>query len=173
MCVCNLLITIIIFLLFISGQKQGIVFSSNSPNDNETSRDTSAENNTEEAFGDGPPEESIVLVPVRFRRFNLDSHCGLRAIQLQVQDLGLGYDSDETVLFKYCYGTCPYTHSNYDLTLTNLRLSGVLRQPASEDIWHNTRCCRPTHLEDTAFLDNLQHWHKLEKLSAAGCGCIG
>lgn len=174
MCVCNVVMTKMMkLILCISGQKQGNVFSGNSPNDEEKSREPSFEGSTEEAFGDEPLDRSMVLAPVRFRRFNLDSHCALRSIQLQVQDLGLGYDSEETVLFKYCYGTCPYTRSNYDLTLTNLLLNGVLRQPASEDIWQKSRCCRPTRLEDAAFLDNSQHWHRLEKLSAAGCGCIG
>lgn len=159
--------------LSISGQQQENVFSVNSSNDDNKSKEVSAEGNSGEAFGHEPLDQSTVLVPVRFRRFNYDPHCALRSIQLQVQDLGLGFDSDETVLFKYCSGTCLDTRSNYDLTLTNLLLSGLLHQPASEDVWHNGRCCRPTRLEDTAFLDNLQHWHKLEKLSAVGCGCVG
>lgn len=157
----------------IPGQKQETAFSGNSPNDEGRSKDTSVEESPTEAFGVGPLHNPIVLIPVRLRRFNLDSHCGLRSIQLQVQDLGLGYNSEETILFKYCYGTCPYTRSNYDLTLTNLLLSGVLGQPASGEIWHNSPCCRPTHHEDTAFLDNLHRWHKLEKLSAVGCSCVG
>lgn len=156
-----------------SGQKQEKVFSGISSKDDNKSKELSAEGNTEEAFGDEPLDRSSVLVPVRFRRFNMDSHCALRSIQLQVQDLGLGFDSDETVLFKYCSGTCLDTRSNYDLTLTNLLQSGLLHQPASEDVWYSGRCCRPTRLEDAAFLDNFQHWHKLEKLSAVGCGCVG
>lgn len=177
MCVCIGIVRIIkimIFFLSISGQKQGgNVFSGNSSNDGDKPKEPPAEGTAEEAFGDEPLDQSMVPVPVRFRRFTLDSHCALRSVQLQVHDLGLGFDSDETVLFKYCYGTCPDTRSNYDLTLTNLLLSGVLHQAVPEDIWHHGRCCRPTRLEDTAFLDNLQHWHKLEKLSAVGCGCVG
>lgn len=175
MCVCVFVMAKIVKLfLSLSGQN---VFSGNSPNDEEQPKDPSAEGTAEGtaegAFGDEPLDHPIASVPVRLRRFILDSHCALRSVQLQVQDLGLGFDSEETVLFKYCHGTCPYARSNYDLTLTNLLLNGVLRQPASEDIWHNSRCCRPTRLEDAAFLDNSQHWHKLEKLSAAGCACIG
>ncbi|XP_046696348.1 persephin-like, partial [Silurus meridionalis] len=89
---------------------------------------------------------------------------------LQVRDLGLGYDSDEMVLFKYCGGTCPRVPSNHELTLTNLRLSGAL--PHTET-WHHAPCCRPTRHEDMAFLDNAHRWHKVEKLSAAACSCIG
>lgn len=177
MCACVGIVVVIktiseVFLV-ISGQKPANVFSGNSSNDDDKSKEPSAEVNGEDALGDEPLDQSIVLVPVRFRRFNLDSHCALRSVQLQVQDLGLGFDSDETLLFKYCYGTCPDTRSNYDLTLGNLLLTGVLHHAASDDTWHNGRCCRPTGLEDAAFLDNSQHWHKLEKLSAVGCACVG
>uniref|UniRef100_A0A3Q3FC52 Artemin n=1 Tax=Labrus bergylta TaxID=56723 RepID=A0A3Q3FC52_9LABR len=110
---------------------------------------------------------------VRSRRSTLDSQCSLRSILLQVRDLGLGYDSDETVLFKYCSGMCPHARSNHDLTLTNLLMSGLLPQPAPGELWHNTPCCRPTHHEDMAFLDNSHRWHKVEKLSAADCSCVG
>lgn len=131
------------------------------------------EDSPTEASGAGPSPDPIVRIPVRSRRSNLDSHCGLRSILLQVRDLRLGYDSDETILFKYCGGTCPRVRSNYDLTLTNLLLSGVLPQPAPGELWHNTPCCRPTHHEDMAFLDNSHRWHKVEKLSAVGCSCVG
>uniref|UniRef100_A0A3Q2WVT5 Artemin n=1 Tax=Haplochromis burtoni TaxID=8153 RepID=A0A3Q2WVT5_HAPBU len=99
--------------------------------------------------------------------------CGLHSILLQVRDLGLGYDSDETILFKYCSGTCPRVRSNHDLTLTNLLLTGLLPSPVLGELWHNAPCCRPTHHEDVAFLDNSHRWHKVEKLSAAGCSCVG
>ncbi|XP_053275686.1 persephin [Pleuronectes platessa] len=111
--------------------------------------------------------------PLARLRRSLHGPCGLRSILLQVRDLGLGYDSDETVLFKYCSGTCPRVRSNHDLTLTSLLLSGVLPHPAPGEQWHNTPCCRPTHHEDMAFLDNSHRWHKVEKLSAAGCSCVG
>ncbi|XP_018528030.1 persephin [Lates calcarifer] len=127
----------------------------------------------EEASGVGSSSNPVIPIPVRSRRSTLDSQCGLRSILLQVRDLGLGYDSDETVLFKYCSGTCPRVRSNHDLTLTNLLLSGVLPLPAPGELWHNAPCCRPTHHEDMAFLDNLHRWHKVEKLSAAGCSCVG
>ncbi|XP_056135700.1 persephin [Lampris incognitus] len=109
----------------------------------------------------------------RPRRAALDSRCGLRSILLQVRDLGLGYDSDETVLFKFCSGACPHVRSNHDLTLNNLVQSGVLSDPAHGELWHGLPCCRPTHHEDLAFLDNAHRWHKVEKLSAAACGCVG
>uniref|UniRef100_H2SYQ8 Artemin n=1 Tax=Takifugu rubripes TaxID=31033 RepID=H2SYQ8_TAKRU len=134
-------------------------------------RDLAADGEQTQASGSGPPLDPSLLT--RSRRSTLDSSCGLRSILLQVRDLGLGYDSDEIVLFKYCGGTCPRITSNHDLTLANLLHSGVLPQLASGDLWHHTPCCRPTHHEDMAFLDNSHRWHKVEKLSAAGCSCVG
>lgn len=143
------------------GQKQKPV----SPSDEDRrSRFLTMEEIQREASGDEP-------VPVRMRRSAPDSQCGLRSVLLQVRDLGLGYDSDETVLFKYCGGSCPHARSNYDLTLSNLLLSGRLPQPAPGEPWHSVPCCRPTRYEDMAFLDNSHRWHKVEKLSAAACGC--
>uniref|UniRef100_A0A3P8SDA7 Artemin n=1 Tax=Amphiprion percula TaxID=161767 RepID=A0A3P8SDA7_AMPPE len=141
--------------------------------EDQRSRYPAVEDSQTETSGGGSSISPIVPIPVRSRRSTLDSQCGLRSILLQVRDLGLGYDSDETVLFKYCSGTCPHVRSNHDLTLTNLMLSGVLSHPAPGQLWHNSPCCRPTHHEDMAFLDNLHRWHKVEKLSAAGCGCVG
>ncbi|XP_029356789.1 persephin [Echeneis naucrates] len=126
-----------------------------------------------EASGVEPAPHPIVPIPARSRRSTSDTQCGLRSILLQVQDLGLGYDSDESILFKYCSGTCPRVLSNHDLTLTNLLHSGVLPHPAPGELWHNAPCCRPTHHEDMAFLDNSHRWHRVEKLSAAGCSCVG
>ncbi|XP_042161429.1 persephin [Oncorhynchus tshawytscha] len=110
------------------------------------------------------------VIPIRSRRSS--TQCRLRSILLQVRELGLGYDADETVLFKYCSGDCPRVRSNHDLTLTNLLLRGALPEQNGEP-WQNGPCCRPTHHEDLAFLDNAHRWHKVEKLSAAGCTCVG
>ncbi|XP_067272251.1 persephin [Pseudorasbora parva] len=118
--------------------------------------------------GDGE-EKEVSGRGIRSPR-SIESQCALHSILLQVRDLGLGYDSDETVLFKYCSGTCPRLASNHDLTLTNLLQSGALQYTGH---WHHQPCCRPTHHEDIAFLDNHHRWHKVEKLSAAACVCMG
>ncbi|XP_030638693.1 persephin [Chanos chanos] len=125
----------------------------------------------EESAGEGvrTDEEVSVGGAVRSRR-SAESPCGLRSILIKVRELGLGYDSDETVLFKYCSGACPRVTSNHDLTLANLLLSGAL--PA-EDLWYNAPCCRPTQHADIVFLDNANKWNKVEKLSAAACSCVG
>ncbi|MEQ2195226.1 hypothetical protein XENOCAPTIV_009339 [Xenoophorus captivus] len=145
--------------------------SLSSQDENRRSRYLTVEEIQTEASGDEPSPIPIATIPVRIRRSAPDSQCGLRSILLQVRDLGLGYDSDETVLFKYCSGTCPHARSNYDLTLSNLLLSGLLPHPTPGQPWHNAPCCRPTHYEDMAFLDNSHRWHKVEKLCAAGCSC--
>ncbi|CAN9510723.1 unnamed protein product [Ophioblennius macclurei] len=125
-----------------------------------------------EASGSRPVPDAILSRRPRRRRSAEASPCSLRSILLQVQDLGLGYDSDETILFKYCGGTCPHMRSNHDLALSNLLLSGTLPHPVPGELWHSAPCCRPTHHEDMAFLDNSHRWHKVEKLSAAGCSCV-
>ncbi|XP_049326842.1 persephin [Astyanax mexicanus] len=115
---------------------------------------------------DGKQEEVVV----RPRR-SAEEPCGLHSVLLPVRDLGLGYDSDEMVLFKYCSGACPRMLSNHDLTLATLQYSGAL--PHTTPLRHHGPCCRPTRLEDMAFLDNAHRWHKLEKVSASACTCIG
>nr|XP_014424353.1 persephin [Pelodiscus sinensis] len=98
--------------------------------------------------------------------------CRLRSLLLRVKDLGLGYDSEETILFKYCSGTCPRARTNHDLTLS------LLLQKSEIPAWGEEKmvgdpCCRPTHYEDVAFLDNSHQWHEVEKLSASACSCVG
>uniref|UniRef100_A0A3B4Y2E7 Artemin n=1 Tax=Seriola lalandi dorsalis TaxID=1841481 RepID=A0A3B4Y2E7_SERLL len=154
-------------------QKRETASPHTSPNEDKRSRYPADEDSQTEASGVGPSPHPSIPIPVRSRRSTTESPCGLRSILLQVRDLGLGYDSDETVLFKYCGGKCPRVLSNHDLTLTNLLVSGVLPHPAPGELWHNAPCCRPTHHEDMAFLDNSHRWHKVEKLSAAGCSCVG
>ncbi|XP_009695361.1 PREDICTED: artemin-like, partial [Cariama cristata] len=47
-------------------------------------------------------------------------NCHIRNLMVKVRDLGLGFNSDEIVLFKYCSGSCHRARSNYDLTLGRL-----------------------------------------------------
>lgn len=155
------------------GQRQEAASPHTSPNDDKSSRDQAAEDGATEASGFGSSPDPVVRILARSPRSAPESPCGLRSVLLQVRDLGLGYDSDETVLFKYCSGSCPHMRSNHDLTLNNLRQSGLLPQPVPSELLHNPPCCRPTDYEDMAFLDNSHRWHKVEKLSAAGCSCVG
>ncbi|XP_033029752.1 persephin [Lacerta agilis] len=95
-----------------------------------------------------------------------DRECRLRSLQVRVKDLGLGYSSEETILFKFCSGSCPKARSNHDLTLSALLQRSEI--PAMGD-----PCCRPTHYEDVAFLDDRHQWQEVEQLSAAACSCVG
>uniref|UniRef100_A0A8C6U8J2 Artemin n=1 Tax=Neogobius melanostomus TaxID=47308 RepID=A0A8C6U8J2_9GOBI len=102
----------------------------------------------------------------------LDPPCALRSVLVRVRGLGLGYESDEEVLFKFCSGACPHHRSNHDLALSALLQSGLLPAGGAAAA-AAAPCCRPTHHEDVAFLDNHHRWHKVEKLSAAACHCVG
>ncbi|XP_077180429.1 persephin [Paroedura picta] len=92
--------------------------------------------------------------------------CHLRSLLVRVKDLGLGYDSEETILFKYCGGSCPKARSNHDMTLSLLLQKSQI--PARGE-----PCCRPSLYEDVAFLDATHQWHEVEKLSASSCSCMG
>uniref|UniRef100_A0A8C0G908 Artemin n=1 Tax=Chelonoidis abingdonii TaxID=106734 RepID=A0A8C0G908_CHEAB len=100
------------------------------------------------------------------------SPCRLRSLLLRVKDLALGYDSEETILFKYCSGSCPKARTNHDLTLSMLLQKSEIPALGDEKIVGDP-CCRPTHYEDVAFLDNSHQWHEVEKLSASACSCVG
>ncbi|XP_061477636.1 persephin [Rhineura floridana] len=95
-----------------------------------------------------------------------ERECRLQSLLVRIKDLGLGYNSEETILFKYCSGSCPKARSNHDLTLSILLQRSEI--PALGD-----PCCRPTHFEDVAFLDDGHQWHEVEKLSASACSCVG
>uniref|UniRef100_H3BAE5 Artemin n=1 Tax=Latimeria chalumnae TaxID=7897 RepID=H3BAE5_LATCH len=94
--------------------------------------------------------------------------CRLRTLRVKVHDLGLGYNSDEIVLFKYCSGACQRSRTNYDLTLTSLLKYKVI--PHGEKVSGHP-CCRPTRYEPVSFMDNQNTWQTVEKLSAAECSC--
>ncbi|EPQ19046.1 Persephin [Myotis brandtii] len=91
--------------------------------------------------------------------------CQLRSLALPVVELGLGYASEETIIFRYCAGNCPRgARTQHSLTLAWLRSQGRA---------HGSPCCQPTRYADVAFLDDHHHWQWLPQLSAAACGCSG
>ncbi|XP_067894145.1 uncharacterized protein [Heterodontus francisci] len=98
--------------------------------------------------------------------------CHINSLRVKVGDLGLGYKSDEIVLFKYCSGNCPRSRSNYDLTLSKLlKKNGILSGSNAKVISHP--CCRPSKYEDVTFLDVQNQWQRVKRLSAAECMCMG
>lgn len=94
--------------------------------------------------------------------------CHLEKKKMRVRDLGLGYDSDEIVLFKYCVGTCHSLRKNYDLALKALMDNGSIsgRNVSSHP------CCRPTRYETVSFMDTQTTWQTIKWLSAANCSCV-
>ncbi|XP_009983584.1 PREDICTED: artemin-like [Tauraco erythrolophus] len=97
-------------------------------------------------------------------------NCHIRNLMVKVRDLGLGFNSDEIVLFKYCSGSCHRARSNYDLTLGSLLRQEMRRR---RDRAVSPPCCRPTRYEAVSFMDVQNTWQTVEKLSAAECSCIG
>ncbi|XP_049981234.1 persephin [Alexandromys fortis] len=91
--------------------------------------------------------------------------CQLWSLTLPVAELGLGYASEEKVIFRYCAGSCPReARTQHSLVLARLRGQGRA---------HGRPCCRPTSYADVTFLDDRHRWQQLPQLSAAACGCGG
>ncbi|XP_019740459.1 neurturin [Hippocampus comes] len=95
--------------------------------------------------------------------------CRVEKRQTRVRELGLGYDSDEIVLFKYCVGSCRPARRNYDLALGALAARGAI----SARKVSGRPCCRPTRYETVSFMDARAMWQTIRWLSAADCGCVG
>uniref|UniRef100_A0A8C0QQ25 Artemin n=1 Tax=Chelonoidis abingdonii TaxID=106734 RepID=A0A8C0QQ25_CHEAB len=99
-------------------------------------------------------------------------NCTVRRLMVKVRDLGLGFDSDEIVPFKYCSGSCHRSRSNYDLTLATLLQEKAIK-PGPPGHVASHPCCRPTRYEAVSFMNVQNIWQTVEKLSAAECKCIG
>ncbi|XP_029285399.1 artemin [Cottoperca gobio] len=94
--------------------------------------------------------------------------CHLERKEMRVRDFGLGYDSDEIILFKYCVGTCHSSRKNYDLALKALMENGSI----SGKKVSSHPCCRPTRYETVSFMDKQTTWQTIKWLSAANCSCV-
>uniref|UniRef100_A0A673JD73 Artemin a n=1 Tax=Sinocyclocheilus rhinocerous TaxID=307959 RepID=A0A673JD73_9TELE len=103
------------------------------------------------------------------KRGRSSQDCRLERKEMKVRDLGLGYDSDEIVVFKYCVGTCMSARKNYDLALKVLTDNGSIsgRKVSTHP------CCRPTRFETVSFMDAQTSWQTIKWLSAANCSCVG
>ncbi|KAK7128085.1 hypothetical protein R3I93_020625 [Phoxinus phoxinus] len=98
--------------------------------------------------------------------------CSLRDVEVTVSQLGLGYVSDETIVFHYCSGKCTPSRKNYDLTLAFMKRSRLLTKDQKDKARHSP-CCRPTaYEEDISFLDNFNKYHTIQEFSAQACGCV-
>ncbi|XP_041525175.1 persephin [Microtus oregoni] len=115
-----------------------------------------------ETGGTWKPQEGNIHV--RLSRA-LAGPCQLWSLTLPVAELGLGYASEEKVIFRYCAGSCPReARTQHSLVLARLRGQGRA---------HGRPCCRPTSYADVTFLDDRHRWQQLPQLSAAACGCGG
>nr|XP_049588324.1 neurturin [Syngnathus scovelli] len=98
-----------------------------------------------------------------------DASCRVEKHRMRVRELGLGYDSDEIILFKYCVGSCRAARRNYDLALGALVAQGGV----SARKLSGRPCCRPTRYETVSFMDARAMWQTIRWLSAADCSCVG
>ncbi|TSR27768.1 Artemin [Bagarius yarrelli] len=115
----------------------------------------------------------------RTKRAKSTETCSLHQVVLTVSELGLGYESDETVRFRYCRGKCTRRLGNYDMVLKNL----ILSKASEKDITTTggtvrkerapySRCCRPTKYENMSFFDNRAKFFTIQDVSARKCGCV-
>lgn len=108
----------------------------------------------------------------RTKRARRPKPCSVRELELTVSELGLGYESDETVLLRYCSGKCTAHRHNYDITMEHMTRTGF-RKKGRKDKVSNGPCCRPTAFEkDFSFLDNKSRYHTIQNVSAKNCGCV-
>ncbi|XP_026061311.1 persephin [Carassius auratus] len=106
--------------------------------------------------------------------------CSLHEIELTVSELGLGYESDETVRFRYCSGKCIHERRNYDFVMEHMQLNNGSsergrrgRENGKKDKARYTPCCRPTKFEKKmSFFDNKDRFYTIQNVSARACGCV-
>ncbi|TNM97870.1 glial cell line-derived neurotrophic factor-like [Takifugu flavidus] len=98
--------------------------------------------------------------------------CRVEKREMRVRDLGLGFDSDEIVLFKFCVGSCQASRTNYDLALKALLENGSLPRRTARKVSSHP-CCRPDRYEPVSFMDAQTTWRTIQSLSAASCMCMG
>uniref|UniRef100_A0A8C6TP90 Glial cell line-derived neurotrophic factor n=1 Tax=Neogobius melanostomus TaxID=47308 RepID=A0A8C6TP90_9GOBI len=94
--------------------------------------------------------------------------CLLKEVHLNVTDLGLGYQTKEELIFRYCSGPCVDAETNYDKILNNLTHNKKLDKDTP-----SRTCCRPIAFDDDlSFLDDNVVYHTLKKHSARKCACV-
>ncbi|XP_061694168.1 neurturin-like [Syngnathoides biaculeatus] len=108
----------------------------------------------------------------RTKRARRAKPCSVRELELTVSELGLGYDSDETVMLRYCSGKCAAHRRNYDVAMEHMMRTGF-RKKGRKDKVGKGPCCRPTAFEkEFSFLDNRSRYHTIQNISAKNCGCV-
>ncbi|KAG8454814.1 hypothetical protein GDO86_001146 [Hymenochirus boettgeri] len=126
---------------------------------------TLVERYSQSAHSGDDPKNGARMKRARVRK----QPCTLKEVEVSVSELGLGYVSDETVLFRYCSGTCDAAVRNYDLSLQSIRGKKKIKKEKVRA----RPCCRPTEYDDdVSFLDSKNHYHTIKEVSAKDCGCI-
>ncbi|XP_072296533.1 uncharacterized protein artnb [Eucyclogobius newberryi] len=125
------------------------------------------EDDAEEDTAGGRRRGKASKVPKHSSRY-----CRLERRQMKVRDLGLGYDSDEIILFKYCVGSCQSSRTTYDLAVKALLHNGSLPRWIARKVSSHP-CCRPDRYESVSFMDTHTTWQTIDSLSAASCMCMG
>ncbi|KFP14196.1 Neurturin [Egretta garzetta] len=119
--------------------------------------------------GKKPDAARRVYSPRRKRARARHKPCALKELEVSVSELGLGYESDETVLFRYCSGTCEAAVRSYDLSLKSMRS----RRRIKKEKVRARPCCRPlAYDDDVSFLDAYNRYYTVNELSAKECGCV-
>ncbi|XP_010875322.1 glial cell line-derived neurotrophic factor [Esox lucius] len=102
------------------------------------------------------------------RKGGREQDCVLKQIHLNVTDLGLGYQTREELIFRYCSGPCKISETNYDKILNNLTQNKRLLAEIPPHA-----CCRPVAFDDDlSFLDDHLMYHTMKKHSARRCACV-
>lgn len=108
----------------------------------------------------------------RTKRARRPKPCSVRELKLTVSELGLGYESNETMLLRYCSGKCTAHRNNYDITMEHMMRTGFKKKGRRDKV-SNGPCCRPTAFEeDFSFLDDNYKYRTIQNLSAKNCGCV-
>ncbi|KAK2895890.1 neurturin [Channa argus] len=106
----------------------------------------------------------------RTKRAQVPKPCSLRKLEVTVRELKLGYESDETVLLRYCSGECTAYRHNYDIAMAHVMRTRFRKKGRKVS---NGPCCRPTAFEKGfSFLDNNSRYHTIQNISAKHCGCV-
>lgn len=94
--------------------------------------------------------------------------CKLAEIFVSLNDLGMPYDTQEKVVFRYCTGSCKTATHQYDFNLKNLVRNKKLKK---KDV--RLPCCRPSAMEPISFYeDGGGDFRVLENFSAKLCECL-
>lgn len=117
-------------------------------------------------------DQSLGMIQARrTKRAHKPRPCSLKKLVLTVTELGLGFQSDETIMLKYCSGQCDIGKLNYDLVMKKMVERGILGRGRKNKI-SKEPCCRPTKFEQSIGYYGNQTHNIIANVSAKSCGCV-